>query len=159
VKGLARRGTPRAPMEEMESILVTPELGVLGDCKGQRWPQRGVTILALEDWCAALADVGGVFGPSDAPWTIRRANVLVDGLELPKSVGSVIALGGSLLEVTDETFPCHKMDDAMPGLRDALDKNWRGGITCRVVSGGAVTCGDFIKVIKAVTKKMHVLPG
>jgi MOSC domain-containing protein YiiM len=159
VIGLARRGQTRAPMEIMDSLLLTPELGVLGDCKGQRWPRRGVTILAKEDWNAAMLDLSGTSGPPDLHWTTRRANVFVEGIALPKGEGSMIALGGALLEVTDETFPCHKMETAFPGLMEALGLDWRGGVTCRVVSGGTVSLGDYMSVIKQVTKKKVVLPG
>jgi MOSC domain-containing protein YiiM len=159
VIGLARRAVSRASMEELQSMLVTPEIGVLGDCKGQRWPQRGVTILAREDWNAALMDLAGVAGPPDLPWTTRRANVFVEGVALPKGEGSVIALGGALLEVTDETFPCHKMEMAAPGLMEALGKDWRGGVTCKVIAGGTVALGDWMGVIKEIIKKKVFLPG
>jgi MOSC domain-containing protein YiiM len=159
VIGLARRAVPKDPMEEMSSILVTPELGVLGDCKGQRWPLRAVTILAREDWNAALNELGGIAGPPDLPWTVRRANVFVEGMSLPKSEGSLIALGAALLEVTDETFPCHKMEVAAPGLMAALESNWRGGVTCKVMSGGNIALGDRVAVIRETVRKRVSLPG
>jgi MOSC domain-containing protein YiiM len=159
VIGLARRAISKAPMEELEAILVTPEIGVLGDCKGQRWPNRGVTILAKEDWTQALEDLSGIAGPPDLPWTTRRANIFVEGVVLPKGETSLIAIGGALLEVTDETFPCHKMEMAHAGLMEALAKDWRGGVTCKVVSGGHIAVGDTIAIVREVTKKRVFLPG
>jgi MOSC domain-containing protein YiiM len=159
VIGLARRSQPREPMEELSTILVTPELGVLGDCKGQRWPLRGVTILAKEDWEAALDQLRGFSGPSNLPWLTRRANIFVEGVALPKSEGSMISIGAALLEVTEETTPCHRMEMAAPGLMDALSPNWRGGVTCRVVGGGNIAMGDRMSVIREVAKKKVFLPG
>lgn len=159
VIGLARRAESGAPMEELDEILVTPELGVLGDCKGRRWPKRGVTILARESWDRALLSLSGISGPPDLHWTKRKANILVQGVELPRGEGALIAIGGALLEVTDETFPCHKMDLAYPGLMQALEEDWRGGVTCRVVSGGSISCGDRLAVIRPVTKTKAFLQG
>ncbi len=158
VIGLARRSMPHTPMQELDSILVGPEFGVLGDCKGQRWPQRGVTILAKEDWDAALAELTGVAGASDLPWTTRRANVFVEGVALPKAEGSMISIGAALLEVTEETNPCYRMEMSAPGLMAALGPDWRGGISCRVVSGGAIALGDRMSVIREAVKKKVFLP-
>jgi MOSC domain-containing protein YiiM len=161
VIGLARRAVSRAPMEEVPSCLVTPEIGVMGDCKGQRFPLRQVTILARENWEAALADLAastGV-GPIDLPWTARRANVFVEGVKLPQGQGSVISLGGALLEVTEETTPCAQMEMALRGLREALSPDWRGGVTCKVLSGGSVAIGDRITVITHKVNRRVYLPG
>ena len=161
VIGLARRAVSRAPMEEVESCLITPEIGVLGDCKGQKFPLRQVTILAREDWEAALMDVAAAtgMGAIDLPWTARRANVFVEGVELPQGAGSVIALGATVLEVTEETTPCAQMELALRGLREAMSPDWRGGVTCKVLSGGSVSIGDRVQVLKEkVDRKVH-LPG
>jgi MOSC domain-containing protein YiiM len=148
-------------MEEIENCLMTPELGVLGDCKGQRFPLRQVTILAREDWEAALCDVAAVTGVGtiELHWTARRANVLVENVELPKGVGSMLSVGSTLLEVTEETTPCAQMEIALRGLREALSPAWRGGITCKVLAGGSVSIGDRVSVVKVnLAKKVH-LPG
>ena len=161
VIGLARRAVSRAPMEEVESCLITPEIGVLGDCKGQKFPLRQVTILAREDWEAALMDVAAAtgMGAIDLPWTARRANVFVEGVKLPQGAGSVIALGATVLEVTEETTPCAQMELALRGLREAMSPDWRGGVTCKVLSGGSVSIGDRVQVLKEkVDRKVH-LPG
>jgi len=161
VIGLARRAVSRAPMEEVPSCLITPEIGVLGDCKGQRFPLRQVTILSREDWEAALADVAAstTSGAIDLPWTARRANVFVEGVKLPRGEGSVISLGGALLEVTEETYPCAQMELALRGLREALSPDWRGGVTCKVLSGGSVAIGDRISVIRHKVNRRAYLPG
>jgi MOSC domain-containing protein YiiM len=75
-------------MQTVDSIDISLEAGVAGDHKGAN---RAVTILAREDWEAALADLG----PTDEPldWTARRANLLVEGVRLPRAIGATLRIG------------------------------------------------------------------
>ncbi len=45
-------------MQTVDSIDISLEAGVVGDHKGAKYKRRAVTILAREDWEAALADLG-----------------------------------------------------------------------------------------------------
>jgi len=36
------------------------------------------------------------------------------------------------------------MDEASPGLREALEPDWRGGVCCRVLKGGLIAVGDEV---------------
>lgn len=141
LKGIARRGARRAPMEEVDAATISVESGISGDHKGQV-TSRQVTVLAAEDWQAACTDVG-----TDLPWITRRANLLVDGLDLPQTAGVQIKIGGCVLEITGETDPCERMDEQHDGLRRALTPDWRGGRTCRVVTGGDIRIGDTAEII------------
>lgn len=155
--GLARREKSRLPMEEMSVAIMTPDMGVRGDCKGARFPDRQVTILAAEAWQAALLDLAGPAGPPDLPWTARRANVLVQGVDLPRGRGSLLSLGECVVEILAETTPCSRMDDAWPGLREALAPDWRGGVTGKVVAGAVVSLGDPVRVVKALPERKKVV--
>jgi MOSC domain-containing protein YiiM len=157
---LARRAESRMPMEELPVAVLSPEVGVLGDCKGRKYPDSQVTILALEDWQEALADLAGPAGPPALPWTARRANVLVRGIALPRGVGSILQLGDCLVQVMRETTPCNRMNDAWPGLLRALAPDGRGGVTCKVLTGGGVSLGDPVLIVKETAEKKKVfLPG
>jgi MOSC domain-containing protein YiiM len=46
--------------------------------------------------------------------------------------------------VTGETDPCRRMEALHTGLFAALAKEWRGGVTCRVVKGGLLTVGETV---------------
>ena len=158
--GLARRSHSGTPVEEVKVAVLTPEVGMLGDCKGRKFPDRQVTILAKEDWEAALSALAGPDGPPDLPWTVRRANVLVQGLTLPRGIGSIMSLGDCLVQVTGQTTPCSKMEDAYPGLLRALSPDWRGGVICKVLSGGGIMLGDRVSVLRETAEKKKVLlPG
>ena len=135
--GIARKARPRAPMESLESVSVTTELGIDGDFRG-KLHRRQVTILAEEDWQAACDEIGR----GDIHWTERRANLFVRGIALPRSKGSKLSIGNVVFEITGETDPCNRMDAVAMGLQEALRPDWRGGVTCRVITGGTMTIGD-----------------
>lgn len=148
--GIARRGAVRAPMEELTEGTITVEGGLAGDHKGPKFPRRRITVLAIEDWRAALADLADAEGrPLDLPWTARRANLLVAGLRLPRARGGVLRIGPVRLEITNPTQPCRRMDEVHQGLLKALHPSWRGGVTCAVLEGGVVTIGDAAEVLDA----------
>ena len=141
--GMARRAAKRAPMETLERGRIGVECGLEGDFRGVRrpgkLPNRQVTILAREGWEAACAELG-----RRLPWTTRRANLLVEGIRLPRCVGDVLAIGDVRLEITVEVEPCERMEEAAPGLQVAMRPDWRGGVGCRVLAGGYVAIGDEI---------------
>lgn len=145
VAGIARHASPRAPMEEIERATITPEFGVDGDCKGRFKPggrnRRQVTLVERQDWDSAMAELG-----VSHPWSARRANILVDGLDLPQVAGTVLRIGEVRLMVMVECDPCHRMDAIEPGLQALLQQDWRGGICTRVLSGGEIAIGDTILV-------------
>ena len=144
VVAIARRERTRAPMEVLDSAEVSVEAGVAGDARGAL-RGRQVTVMTQESWAAACSELG-----KELPWTIRRANILVEGLQLADSEGQTIYIGGKddglELLVTGETDPCSRMEEQQEGLRAALTPDWRGGVTCRVVRGGAVRVGDAAQV-------------
>jgi len=157
--GIAVRAAYRAPMQTLERAHIAVGGGVDGDYKGAKHPHRGVTVLAREAWEAALADLGGDDGADGLPWTARRANLLVEGVDLPRAVGGVVRIGAAVLEVTFPTTPCKRMDEARAGLLRALYPDWRGGITARVIEGGEVVLGDAVEVLVSPPERKIRLPG
>lgn len=145
IAGIARHARSRAAMEEIGSAVITPERGVEGDCKGRFKPggrnRRQVTLIERVDWAAAMAELG-----ANHRWSARRANILVDGLDLPKVAGSVLRIGAVRLIVTVECNPCSRMDAIESGLQAALANDWRGGVCTRVLAGGEIAIGDIILV-------------
>jgi MOSC domain-containing protein YiiM len=75
-------------MELLSESLVTPELGVVGDYRGRAKPngrpsRRQVSVLRREDWAEAEAELA-----DELPWTMRRANLMVEGVAIPRRPGS-----------------------------------------------------------------------
>jgi MOSC domain-containing protein YiiM len=141
--GIAIKRKPREPMELLERVEISLERGLEGDVRGAI-PDHQVTIVFKDGWEAACADLG-----REVHWTARRANLFVDGVSVPKSVGAKVRLGRVLLEVTDETQPCMVMEMQAKGLRAALLPEWRGGVTCRVLESGTVKTGERVEIIPA----------
>lgn len=142
-------------MEVLAEGEISLEAGLSGDSKGVKVPRRQITLLERELWEAALFTLGN----PDLHWTARRANLLVEGLSLPRGVGSEISVGPVRLEVTAQTTPCARMDEIWQGLRRALAPDWRGGITARVISGGPVALGDPVKILREIAPHKVHLPG
>lgn len=141
--GIARKAESRAPMEQLAQADVHVKTGIEGDYRGTV-EQRQITVLSRESWENVCKDL-----EVDLPWTTRRANLFVDGVQLMGRIGQQVRIGGVVLEITEETKPCSRMDEAHDGLRRALEPAWRGGVTCRVISGGPLTIGDPVTLIGA----------
>lgn len=138
--GIAKAVELRAPLQEIDASNVTIEAGIEGDARGRK-ANRQVTVLFRESWDDACRELG-----ADLPWTTRRANLLVGGVEAPQSAGGKIRIGDVTLEIMLETDPCFLMEQAHAGLKAALTPKWRGGVCCRVVSGGRIAIGDAVSI-------------
>ena len=136
--GIAVKRRRKGPLSLHEEAMLNIHSGLVGDCLGKPGP-RQVTLMSLTDWQAACDELGVVL-----PWLTRRANLLVDMLPLYQSSGSRIILGEAVLEVTGETDPCERMEQAHPGLFQALLPQWRGGVTCRVIANGVIRVGTEV---------------
>ena len=136
--GIAKAPRRRAALVEVLQADIDPVAGIIGDARG-RTPNRQVTVLVREGWHAACRELR-----AEIPWITRRANLLIDGLAVPRE-GARLIIGRVVLEVTQETQPCRLMEAAHRGLRQALLPEWRGGVCCRGIGGGTVHVGDGVE--------------
>ena len=134
--GIVTRERSRAPMKQHSSIEISVDRGVGDDFRGAS-RGRNVTVLGREGWQAACAELG-----RELPWTTRRANLLVVGVDLIESAGARLRIGEVVLLVTEECEPCQRMDEQSDGLRAALGPDWRAGVSCRVLTPGEVRIDD-----------------
>lgn len=140
--GIARREEKRAAMETLESAEVREESGVANDFRGKPG-KRQVTLVSASAWAAVCDELG-----QEIPWTTRRANFLIEGVNFPKRTGDVIEVGGVRLLVTMEVDPCSRMEEQVAGLKQAMTPDWRGGVACTVLKGGTVRLGDDVAVLE-----------
>ena len=146
IAGIARHDRPLGPIEVLDSAELIEGQGVAGDFRGTRKAgstgQNGVVLLEARDWTEATAECG-----ADVPWWERRANLLVEGLDIPQQPGMRLRIGsGVLVEITQECAPCERMETLHSGLRQALTPDWRAGARARVLRGGGVAVGDQIRI-------------
>jgi MOSC domain-containing protein YiiM len=140
VKGIAVRDASRAPMKEQQHVEVTLQQGIVQDYRGTGL--RQVTFLDIGQWQEVLAELG-----IDLPWYIRRANVLIAGIDLPTTVGRRLQVGACRFAIGGETTPCGRMDELQPGLRRILTPALRGGVWGKVLQGGVLRIGDAVQVL------------
>lgn len=138
--GIAKVAELRAPLQEMTDARISVEAGIEGDARGRK-ANRQVTVLFRESWDAACRDLG-----VELPWTTRRANLMVEGIAPPRQTGGNLKIGDVVLEVMLETDPCMLMEQFHKGLKAALTPDWRGGVCCKVVSGGTIRLGDAVQL-------------
>ncbi len=146
IAGIARHDEPLGPVEVVERAELIEGQGVAGDFRGTRkagsMGQNGVVLIEAGDWATATAECG-----ADVPWSERRGNLLVDGLDLPQQPGARLRIGRDVVvEITQECAPCERMEALHPGLRAALTSDWRAGARARVLRGGEVAVGDEVRV-------------
>ncbi|MDR6789944.1 MOSC domain-containing protein YiiM [Sphingomonas sp. BE138] len=143
--GIARHARSRAPMELVDCVEVSVDGGIHGDFRGAmrgKPYKRQVTLIERGDWDAAMAEVGHTIG-----WQERRANLLVDGVDLPQVAGTRVRIGPDvILQITRECDPCERMEALAEGLRAALTPDWRGGACAMVIQGGTIAAGDAIRI-------------
>lgn len=131
----ARRGVMDAVTEA--ELLVGH--GVAGSPRhGSR---RQVTIIEQELWKRVMSEMDADLNPA-----ARRANLMVSGVSLRESRGGLLIVGACAIEIRGETRPCERMDEALPGLQEALRPDWRGGVFGGVVVGGSVHVGDPVEL-------------
>ena len=125
----------RGPMDEARAAELVAGRGLRGDAtQGGR---RQLTIMSLERWGALTAHLPGPPSPA-----IRRANLLVEGVDLDDCRGRVLRIGEARVRIFGETRPCHQMDEACQGLQAALSPPWGGGAFGEVLDGGAIAVGS-----------------
>ena len=140
VKGIAVRDASRAPMKEQQLVEVTLQHGIVQDYRGTGL--RQVSFLDLGQWQEVLDELG-----IDLPWYTRRANVLIEGIDLPATVGWRLQVGACRFAIGGETTPCDRMDELQPGLRRILTPALRGGVWGKVLQGGVLHVGDEVHVL------------
>ena len=125
----------RGPMDPVDVATLVEGRGVQDSAD---WgSHRQVTIISLERWLEIMSELGSDLDPS-----VRRAELMVSGVDLELSRGRLLAVGGSLLRIGGEVKPCERMDDAYRGLRDAMRPHWGGGAWGEVLRGGNISVGD-----------------
>ena len=101
IKAIAIRNRPRIAMQSIDSAQISVDHGILGDFRGSQ-KDRQITILSESDWQNACQQLD-----TELPWTTRRANLLVDGIEFDETcIGRKLRIGVVELVVEQPGFDC-----------------------------------------------------
>jgi len=130
----------RGVMDGVRSAEAVAGRGLVGNA--DQGGRRQITIIDEQAWNEAAAETGAEVDPSK-----RRANVMVRGIPLADSREKLLRLGDCLIRILGETRPCERMEEAQPGLRQALRSGWRGGVFGEIVEGGALRVGDRAELV------------
>ena len=107
-------------MDGAERAMLIAGRGIVGNAN--QGGTRQVTLIDLERWQELMDRFG-----ADLDTSARRANLVVDGLDLFDSRGRTLRIGATRLLIRGETRPCERMDEALPGLQNAMRERWGGG--------------------------------
>lgn len=131
-----RRGTVKHPVP---SIAVRKGHGIEGDAHAGDW-HRQISLLATESVEPMRRKL------PDIPIGAFAENILTEGIELKSlPIGARLAVGGTVLEVTQIGKECHVGCAIRTLVGDCVMP--REGIFARVVTGGTVRPGDEITIL------------
>ena len=142
----------RGPMDHADVGMLDAGRGLRGSANyGGR---RQVTIIAAERWTALMEILRAGVDPS-----ARRANLLVSDVELEETRGRLLRVGACVLRIGGETRPCERMEEAHPGLQEAMRAHWGGGAWAEVIDGGQIRIGDSVEWYDASPELRHPRPS
>ena len=144
----------RAELQPVDQALLEPGRGLVGDrWRGAVTGARQVTLITAEH----LAAVAGFLGRDVLPPEELRRNLVIQGMNLLALKGRRFRLGETLLECSGECHPCSRMEEVLgPGGYNAL--RGHGGITARVIEGGAIRLGDALtREVSSITRPTGIV--
>ena len=144
VESIVVRGSPRERAKTVAGTVALAGIGLADDRLGHRGESelstRQVTLIQAEHLpvIAGLARVESI-----DPIGLRR-NLVISGINLLALKNAKLKVGAARLEVVGPCQPCSRMEETIgPGGYAAM--RGHGGMTARVLVGGAINVGDVVR--------------
>lgn len=147
VEWIGVRPERRAAVEVLERV-VAVDGGLVGD--HYAGGKRQVTFVQAEHLPAVAAIVrrDPRAHPLSLDPALLRRNIVVSGVNLLALKGRRFRIGEAVLQGTGPCEPCSRMEEALgPGGYNAM--RGHGGLTARVIAGGAIRLGDPVSALDA----------
>jgi len=129
-------------MRPVDEVDVRTQGGLVGD-RYENSRHRHISLFSTGEMADASERFGEVIDPA-----LTRRNVLIDGGLLPRTPGTLLALGELELEVVRDAAPCKMLDmEIGDGAKTAMRR--RAGVICRVLRGGRLALGDRLAELSA----------
>lgn len=145
VDAIVVRGAPRERARLVPQTMALAGIGLADDRLGRRGEAelstRQVTLIQQEHLPLIAAFARS--GPLD-PVDLRR-NLVVSGINLLSLKNARLRVGDALIQLVGPCAPCSRMEEVIgPGGYAAM--RGHGGMTARILEGGAIRVGDAVSV-------------
>ena len=146
VEAIVVRGRSRDPSRSITATEAIAGVGLADDRLGQlgaaELSTRQVTLIQHEH-LPVIAQLAR--SPAIDPVGLRR-NLVISGINLVGLKNAQLRVGAALLEIVGPCHPCSRMEEVIgPGGYAAM--RGHGGMTARVLEGGAIRVGDAVRVV------------
>lgn len=128
------------PMDPADRAQLKAGKGIVGNAN-QRG-KRQVTIVSNKHWTEVTAPLGETPDPR-----LRRANLLVSDVDFSDARGKILKIGPVRIRIYGETRPCEQMEEAVPGLQEAMRVPWGGGAFGEILDDGEIAVGDSVTFV------------
>lgn len=148
LEAIVVRGDPRAVARAIDATTALAGIGLADDRLGRRGKAelstRQVTLIQREH----LPVIAALAGVSEVDPIALRRNLVVSGINLLALKNAKVRVGEAVLEIVGPCQPCSRMEEAIgPGGYAAM--RGHGGMTARVIEGGALAIGDALVALPA----------
>ena len=152
VEAIIVRGAPRDPARTISATQALAGIGLADDRLGKKGESelstRQVTLVQAEHLpvIAQLAQLTGAAGVQAVDPVRLRRNLVVSGINLLALRNARVQVGDAVLEIVGPCAPCSRMETEV-GAGAYAAMRGHGGMTARVITSGAISVGDVVRVV------------